>query len=431
MKWSKYNFLFQFKKSAFFLYNSRCGLYVKLDEGFYNNLKQLERNEFALSDLSQTELDYFKKNKVLVDDLEDENVILQMKYLKARRSFDRTTLALVIAPTLACNFMCPYCYESNLPSTIMSEETQDNVVNFINQYKGQVENLNICWHGGEPLIAYDTIKLLVRKIKERVEIPITKHLMVSNGYLFTNEMCHFFNETHLNYVQITIDGTEETHNKNRKHKLGLPTYKKILENIDMITSEMPDCRVGIRVNIHNDNKEEYPVVYKELTERWKGKKCSVYPAFVLDQGNCNVSCLSTVDKSLFYINLWQEHGVENINFRPDFQIGSCSAIYDNQFIIDSSGLMYKCWADVGLKERSIGDVVKGVTNYKFVSEYMFGSDKFTDSKCLDCKMFPICDGGCNRYRVEHKYKGTPYNVCPIDEKSLKKKLEIVFEQTRK
>lgn len=62
---------------------------------------------------------------------------------------------------------------------------------------------------------------------------------------------------------------------------------------------------------------------------------------------------------------------------------------------------------------------------------MFGSDKFTDSKCLDCKMFPICDGGCNRYRVEHKYKGTPYNVCPIDEESLKKKLEIVFEQTRK
>ena len=45
----------------------------------------------------------------------------------------------------------------------------------------------------------------------------------------------------------------------------------------------------------------------------------------------------------------------------------------------------------------------------------------------NCKMFPICDGGCNLYRWDYFHKGLPYNICPIDENGIEKYLEIVYE----
>jgi uncharacterized protein len=110
------------------------------------------------------------------------------------------------------------------------------------------------------------------------------------------------------------------------------------------------------------------------------------------------------------------------------QLGSCSAIYENHYIIDPEGNLFKCWADFGFEERRIGNIELGINNWKFVSEYTVDSDKFVDEKCLKCSIFPICDGGCNRFRIDHKYMKMPYNVCPIDEKGLAGYLEIIYEQ---
>lgn len=58
---------------------------------------------------------------------------------------------------------------------------------------------------------------------------------------------------------------------------------------------------------------------------------------------------------------------------------------------------------------------------------MVGTDKFADEKCLKCTYLPICDGGCNLYRVGKLEKNLPYNVCDINEKGLIKYLETYSE----
>lgn len=35
--------------------------------------------------------------------------------------------------------------------------------------------------------------------------------------------------------------------------------------------------------------------------------------------------------------------------------------------------------------------------------------------CLDCRLFPVCEGGCNRHRIDNRESGTNYNLCPFDE----------------
>lgn len=277
-------------------------------------------------------------------------------------------------------------------------------------------------------MALDVIKSLLHKIKTESCLPLVDQSMVSNGYLFNEEVCSLFKEYPLNYVQITVDGLEDTHNQNRIHKAGLPTYEKIINNIDLILKELPETLVGVRMNIHNDNKEEYYTHLKKLSSRWEGKKHSIYPAFVLPQGgSCNVSCLTPYQKAKFYIDLYNDYKM-NVNFFPKMQLGTCSAIYENHFVIDPDGVLYKCWADLGHQERVVGDIVSGITRWDFVAAYSVGSDKFTDDKCRDCKIFPICDGGCNRFRTDHQLLNYDYDVCQIDSSGLENYLEILYEQ---
>jgi uncharacterized protein len=246
--------------------------------------------------------------------------------------------------------------------------------------------------------------------------------------ILTKEMCNFFNKTKLKFLQITIDGTREVHNKTRIHKNGYPTYDKIVENTEMAAALMPNCKVAVRVNIQNDNKDQYHIIYEELSDKWKQyENCVIYPAIVIPQGACSVSCLEPSEKADFYVSLEKEYN-QKVNFVPSLKLGSCDAIFENSYIIDPDGFLYKCWADIGIKERVIGHLSSGVDNWEFVSAYMMSSDKFTDGKCLDCSIFPICEGGCNRFRVEHKYHGTSYNVCPTDENGLRKYLEIIYDK---
>lgn len=59
---------------------------------------------------------------------------------------------------------------------------------------------------------------------------------------------------------------------------------------------------------------------------------------------------------------------------------------------------------------------------------MIGTDKFTDEKCLICKFLPVCNGGCNLYRMEKLENNTPYDICPIDDKGFIKYMESFMKK---
>ena len=427
-KWSKFNLIFTSTKHGYFIYNSRTNSFYKLTEDLYNKLLAVNNcNDDAISLLNDELLTSLIASKIIVKEGDDYLYATKMEYLKRKNSFTGNELSLIIVPTMACNFKCPYCYEHELPNSKMLSDVQDAVVDFINSYQKRCTGLSLSWHGGEPLIAFEEMQQLLHKIETKSTLPIIEQSMVSNGFLFDDEVCDFFSKHQLNYVQITVDGKEKTHNKNRIHKRGLPTYRKIIENIDNILTKLPETSVGVRMNIHNDNKYEYFEHFKYLSNRWKNKNATAYPAFVLPQGGmCSTSCLSPNQKAQFYIDLY-DCGM-NVNFTPQMQLGTCSALYETSFVIDSNGFLYKCWADIGIKSRSIGDVFSGINKWDFVAAYSIGSDKFTDNKCKECKIFPICDGGCNRFRTDYHLMGNDYDICQLDEQGMQKYLEIIYEQ---
>ena len=73
-----------------------------------------------------------------------------------------------------------------------------------------------------------------------------------------------------------------------------------------------------------------------------------------------------------------------------------------------------CW----YKKQSIGTLETVLNNFDIMSEFIQGSDKFSDSKCLNCRYLPVCDGGCNLYRVNYKSNKKPYDVCLYDDEGM-------------
>ena len=208
----------------------------------------------------------------------------------------------------------------------------------------------------------------------------------------------------------------------------MPTYEKILTNIDVFCNIHPECKVGVRVNVHEGNNKEYAQLKKELLERWAGKNVMVYFMYVQAHGQCQVACLENKDKLKFIIDLYKNHNLVEGKFFPDQTLGGCTADSNMSFVIGPKGELYKCWVDIGRPEYEIGNIAGTKLNLELTSEYIIGTDKFSDTKCQNCFMFPICDGGCGKYRLDDKKDGKGYNVCPINPEDFNLLLELFYEQ---
>jgi len=426
MIWSKYNYLYNSTKYGLFVYNSRTNSFVKINEELFNICKEIENDISKIDKLENKVLNEFKELKILTSEFDENNYFTQSKYLKRRQSFTTDVLGLVIAPTYSCNFACPYCYETDLPNIHMSAKVEDGIIEFIKSFE-KAKSITLSWHGGEPLLRFNNIKSLLEKFKKE-NINLSNHYLVTNGFLLDKDKIMFFKEHNLKSAQITIDGLEEKHNKSRIHKSGIPTFNKILKNIDILTEEYPECLANIRVNIHQDNKEDYHVLHKELNDRWKGKNINIYYAYVNDHTNFQEACLENKNKLKFMVDLYKKHGFKNLQFYPKHKIGGCTADYNNSFVIGPLGELYKCWVDLGRKEKEIGSVFSNKLNLQLISEYVTGTDKFNDEKCKKCFLFPVCDGGCNLYRLDYKMYKKEYNVCPIEPDDIDILLEMFYEQ---
>jgi uncharacterized protein len=108
MKTSKYNIWFTHRDKKF-VYNA---ITCALAEVHNTELKEIE-NIPNLNDLTErqlTNLNKLKQSGFIVDDNVDELNIV--KYRNYKGKFATKGLRLTILPTLACNFDCPYCFES-------------------------------------------------------------------------------------------------------------------------------------------------------------------------------------------------------------------------------------------------------------------------------------------------------------------------------
>lgn len=162
-----------------------------------------------------------------------------MRFISEASQHDKSSLGVVVAPTLDCNFACPYCFEKNKRVNYMKPEVEQRLCNFI------IENSNdapitLYWYGGEPLLAIESIRRILKELNGKIKID--NHVLISNGYLLRPDVYDIFDATFpLNDIQITLDGNKDRHNKLRALKRGTlkTTYDQIIKNIEDFAKKHP------------------------------------------------------------------------------------------------------------------------------------------------------------------------------------------------
>jgi uncharacterized protein len=425
-KYSIYNFLFD-DNNKYYIYNSLSNFLAELDRETYENLKIEEKEDF-----SEGWKNYpaeLVSAKVFMTQDEERDAIYSFKMNYNINRYQDKFSTLVIAPTYHCNFACPYCYESTKPPIYMDDETEASIIKFI-QKMAVLKGLHVTWFGGEPLLNFKRIISLTKKF-----LGLGIHYdadIITNGFLLDEEKVSLFEELQIKSIQITIDGIGKDHDLRRPHVSGNSSFDKIIKNLDNFYSKNRKTIVNIRVNIDKTNKDGY---YQLFTFLKKYPKARVSPSFVfIKDSNCKSfsECIvSGEEKFNFHFEMYKKYGIP-INAYPSLKSGECIARHAYSFIIGANGDLFKCFDQIGNSEKSIGNINDGRFNTTLYNRYIVGADQFSEQKCLACKFFPICSGGCPMLRLENEQAGKElYDFCVIMKGVEKEILSLHLEQKRK
>lgn len=398
MKPSKYNFIFPFEESSFLLYNASSGGFARVDADTVNLLTKMERKEEIdtnNTDIAQV-IENLEEGRFIVP--EDLDEIALLKILTNARRFGSRSLGLTIAPTLACNFACTYCYEDHVNVT-MGAETISAVEEFLRRETRAIDLLGIAWFGGEPLLAVDIIEKISTFIFD-LEKDKDFHYesgMVTNGYLLDRKKAEKLIELEITKVQITIDGPQEVHDVRRPLKTGKGTFQRILNNVVDISDILR--AISIRVNVDTSNMNQVPELFDILKSYGLKDKIGIYfsPVHVFSTICRDISgdCLSHEVFSRHEINLFKK-AVEK-GFRiwryPGPLYGYCGAVNLNSLVIDPRGDFHKCWNTVGEESEAVGSLSEPMKMNSILIKWL-SWDPFENRECRECRFLPICMGGC-------------------------------------
>ncbi|WP_314748702.1 radical SAM/SPASM domain-containing protein [Tannerella forsythia] len=392
MEWSIYNYMYYSEKAqAYLLYSSLSNMFVKLNQEAYETIIKI-KNDPNCIEAKDRQYRFLFDKRFIVESNENERNKIVLSAITQR--FNPDVMSLTIAPTQACNFNCPYCYEGNKAKKKMTDRVQSGIIDFLKRKKN-IKKLNVIWYGGEPTLAIDVI----RKLSNNMQAIINNYssYMITNGYNI-DKIVDFVDELKIGGMQITLDGTKKSHDSTRYLVNGKGSFDKILSNIDLLLSVSNKVNITVRMNVLQENSKEYEPLYRLLRLKYN-KRVNLYPAFVKNYigreelGECYDDSRS---KASFLKNLYYNNRVYAHSLYPTRVGKGCMCQSLNAFVVGASGELYKCWHHLGLKDKIVGSIFKPdvITDYALFADMMIKNDALFDEKCISCVLFPSCDGGC-------------------------------------
>lgn len=428
---SKYIVVQPFNENEKLLYSTLSTSILTMENEMYNAIfEQCKFGDYVEECQSLCEMGFlFEGNpNSQLDDLE--------KIRKEIVDVDHGITAVTIAPTMDCNARCFYCFEHGAIKGTMSEETADDVADFLIRNCKEKE-LYVSWFGGEPLMATNIISRINTKLLDagiNVESTIT-----TNGILIDQSIIEKFREWNVSRVQITLDGLHDEYNRIKNYTLNIPDpFEQIMENIELSISS--GISVHLRVNYKSTDYSKVKETMEYLNDRFGHyehlylygapldlPQIKGYSEFDEKEGDI---FLQVLDDSL-------KNGYENdeLNFASlkvseDYNpaLGelmlapfpaNCFMVNKDRYVIDDAGLLYKCQKHLGKPQFSCGNVKDGPIKNDVYFHYV--TEKLHDERCKECRMLPICQGGCNANRLLYGHKF----ACPPS-KSIIEKLVLKY-----
>ena len=416
------------------LYNLINGSLLELDNNTYERFSNLDSDELQKV-LSDDEIELLNNTGFIVDDknISDLN---QLTYHKSKYS-DGNIIKIDIPITDECNFVCPYCFEKDCrkssegccaeQESMEREEFLDELLLYLeNRITNTVKEIQIVWYGGEPLLEQKLIIQYGKQLEDfgkKHNIKISQAI-VTNGFLLNERLIYELAQFNISFIQITLDGPEEIHNRTRNLTVPVNSYHVILKNISKALRA--GLTIIIRVNVDKKNIVAVNQLIDDLTccdiHEYIGKTLFFDLARIF--GSEDSFDLMSYEKAIRELTI----KACRLHFmKPMVQIGSlnafCAAECSNSsYVIDYNGNMYKCWnnvfnrakiiANIRNVNRSSAELIQKES--KVVEDVSL--DNLNDRKCFSCKYVLYCQGMCPfvRKRIFKKTENDQYHEYTVN-----------------
>lgn len=415
MKESKFNTGIHLKSGRYLIHNSRCNSLAILDP---EEVKELENGNEEL----------MRQGFFVPDDFDElQSIHERFTYISNEDRY----MTLSIMPTLACNFRCDYCYEGQEHcGGFMSEATCQAICEFVKSQIYRLNELHVCWYGGEPLLG---IHIIERLSKEFIQICDEAHIkygssMVSNGYYLTEKNAQILQDAHVQTIQITIDGEKDYHDQRRILSNGEGTFDVIVKNIQNILKR-DYFTISVRVNIDTRNKDGILKMFEQLHEAGLSRNphFRIYFAQIIasTQACASISCDVLPDEQYSRVEVELIRQAINHGFAfppyPKYMSSACAAVKPLGFVVLPDGNVHKCWHTVPNPEESIGtieELAKGMDlKENPIYQKWIGFSPIDREECISCKVLSLCAGGC-----AHKHLVSKQSPCLSMKYNLKSKI---------
>lgn len=303
----------------------------------------------------------------------------------------------VIFMTTVCNAHCEYCYENGVKFMTMTEQTANDVADYILTRSDRDNPVKIRWFGGEPLVNAKAIDIISGKLND--EGLDFNSEMFTNGDLLPTVTDEQLKAWHIRSLQFTVDdvGTEYDRIK------GLPdgAYVRICDSIDRVTAL--GIRVNLRIHYHPGKGPDAPM---RVAEAFCGRKgVNPYCTMLYSGGDAeDYDGLFAVQR---YIH---EHGGSRISF-PAVRIGySCMAENRKTACITTDGHLSPC--EHHPYGENYGSIYSNVVDRAVTARWAAKSRNY----CKGCVLYPSCgkmalcpaEGTCSPAEIQHQVNRVKY-----------------------
>lgn len=301
--------------------------------------------------------------------------------------------------TYMCNLNCTYCYEGSEKKNLhMNMETAKKAIEYVSNRISEVEqgeNVNINLHGGEPLLNFEVLAYIMRKLKkikdqyqDKINISIS---LTTNAVLLNEEILKILIEN-IDYLAISIDGDIESHDCNRVFHNGEGSFHIVEKNAKMALQFEPEITARITItpqtvaNLFENTKFLHELgfihiasVINQYDPTWKKKHMNILNEQIEKMSNYQVE----QEQAGKRVHLSM---VREMEFRrKSFCLGGEKTIH-----ISPDGCIYPCSHVVGDEKFNLGDVKNGIIEERLDFIREINSQKV--ERCDACKWSEICYG---------------------------------------
>jgi uncharacterized protein len=330
----------------------------------------------------------------------------------------RITSLLIKPASAVCNLDCAYCFYLDrdadpykaLPARRMAPETLERLVDTYLFYS--YPNSVFAFQGGEPTLAglpffQKLVELQKQYGRDGQNI---SNSMQTNAVLINKEWCDLFRNFNW-LLGVSMDGPEEVHDIYRFNKGGQPTWRKVMDAVELMQREKVEFNILCVLSQANVEKP------REIYKFFRGigiENIQYIPLAEFEPDGRPMPFTITPEQYGRFLTetfdlWWPERRKVRVRFFDNLaeslagqKPGSCTLheTCDSYVVVEYNGDIYPCdffvegdWKIGNINLDSWAEIARRTRRYSFAKK-----KTLAHPECQVCEYAPICHGGCPKFR---------------------------------